>query len=266
MPVAFADRMPTEREVERLRLLLSTYQDGTGMLNLKGTATTLPGWRDFERAVALAWGGQAQESKAVFDVLLHDKVRNVDYGISCKMRDTLRETERTKQVTIEVSNSSGYFWTALAQQGIQEDNYARYPAKTGQVIIELVHSWHDAVSLANGGTVDLSKSYYLVLQWDSKSGRYQLYQHLLRFPAPADLEWDLAGRRVIAHDKDGNKLLEWYGKSGGQLKYYPYCTDAVWTSVVFKLEPLPNNNDEYGVKHKAAAYFPDRWHWASSDS
>ena len=32
-------------------------------------SSTLPGWRDFERSVALAFGGQAQESKAIFDVL-----------------------------------------------------------------------------------------------------------------------------------------------------------------------------------------------------
>lgn len=73
------------REVKKLRLILSTYQDGTGILVKEGR--TLPGWRDFERAVALAFGGEAQESKAIFDVLLSRTDRpEVKYGLSCKMR------------------------------------------------------------------------------------------------------------------------------------------------------------------------------------
>jgi hypothetical protein len=54
--------MPTFEHLERLRLILSTYQDGTGMIATPG-GMTLPGWRDFERAVAAVFGGVAQESK-----------------------------------------------------------------------------------------------------------------------------------------------------------------------------------------------------------
>lgn len=50
------------QEVEKLRLILSTYQDGTGML-AASDGLTLPGWRDFERAVAATLGGIARESK-----------------------------------------------------------------------------------------------------------------------------------------------------------------------------------------------------------
>lgn len=59
------DRAPTVNEIEQLRLILSTYQDGSGMLNRQHETEpeTLPGWRDFERATALAFGGLAIESK-----------------------------------------------------------------------------------------------------------------------------------------------------------------------------------------------------------
>ncbi len=46
-----------------MRLILSTYQDGTGMLKNKKNpmkVKTLPGWRDFERAVAIAFDGEAE--------------------------------------------------------------------------------------------------------------------------------------------------------------------------------------------------------------
>ena len=60
---------PTPSEVEKLRLVLSSYQDGTGQL-AQSDGSTLPGLRDFERSVALTFGGIAQESKAIFDVVI----------------------------------------------------------------------------------------------------------------------------------------------------------------------------------------------------
>ena len=109
MPQSLIDRSPTEREVERLRLILSTYQDGTGMLQVEN-GLTLPGWRDFERAVALAFNGEAQESKAIFDVLLLSQDRpHIRYGLSCKMRRELNKIKRTGRVSLELSNSAGQF-------------------------------------------------------------------------------------------------------------------------------------------------------------
>ncbi len=56
MLTPFIERPPTKSEFERLRLILSTYQDGTGM-EAKGT---LPGWRDFERAIEATFHGYAR--------------------------------------------------------------------------------------------------------------------------------------------------------------------------------------------------------------
>jgi len=71
MSLAFVDRPPTPEEFERFRLILSTYQDGSGMLAMSDDSTW-PGWRDFERTVAAAFGGVAQEDKSIFDVLVPD--------------------------------------------------------------------------------------------------------------------------------------------------------------------------------------------------
>jgi hypothetical protein len=53
-------------------------------------------------------------------------------------------------------------------------------------------------------------------------------------------------------------LFEWYGESGGQLKYYPFASNAKWASVPFQLEPLPDA-EGYGILAKASAYFPQLW-------
>jgi hypothetical protein len=86
-------------------------------------------------------------------------------------------------------------------------------------------------------------------------------------PDPRHLNWHFpvnrrgeTGRR-IAGDEESGTLFEWYGESGGQLKYYPLAANAIWVSKVFQLEPL--GDIEYGILSKAASYFPEKWAVAS---
>lgn len=224
---------------------------------------TLPGWRDFERAVALAFKGEAQENKAIFDVTLSgEHGSNVRYGLSCKMRCELNKIKRIGRVSLELSNSAGKFWNYLKMKGINHSNYRDKPSEVGASLIEVVESWHQAVSIEHGGIIDLAKSSYLVLSWN-RARYYQLHQFSLNMPDPDALTWHFptkssgdAGRRIVGADDSGT-LFEWYGESGGQLKYYPPADTAVWASGVFQLEPL--GNIEYGILSKAAAYFPEKW-------
>jgi len=232
------------------------------MLQIKG-GSTLPGWRDFERAVALAFNGEAQESKAVFDVLLPSEDNpGVRRGLSCKMRRELNKIKRTGRVSLELSNSAGQFWDRLRAQGIDQSNYRDRPAEVGASLVEVVESWHGAVSIEQGGIVDLAGSSYLVLSW-SRAGFYQLHQFPLTMPDPRSLGWYFPvkrggekGRRLAGDDGSGI-LFEWYGESGGQLKYYPLAAAAIWASEIFQLEPL--GDVAYGILGKAAAYFPEKW-------
>jgi hypothetical protein len=168
---AFIDRPPNWSELEKFRLMLSTYQDGGGQLILKN-GQSLPGWRDFERAVAAAFGGAPQENKFIFDVLFPDtRQPEIQSGISCKMRRTL----------------------------------------------------------------DLDRSCYLALSWNPQ-GEYQLFQFGLNLPAGQEIVWDFPevqkpnsqaaiGKRLRGRDQSG-VIFEWYGESGGQLKYYPQAEGA----------------------------------------
>lgn len=268
MSLPFIDRPPTAGEVEKIRLLLSTYQDGTGMLAVSN-GRTLPGWRDFERSVALALDGTASENKQVFDVML----ARVDapasapkYGLSCKMRSELNRIDRDGRATIEVSNSAGKFWDYLAARNLNQSNYKDSPREVGVALIELLDSWHQAESSLTGGSIDLHRSCYLVLLWN-RTGEYQLYQFRLDIVDAESLAWsfppprivrgeEAVARRLIGNDGQGTRV-EWYGESGGQLKFYPAATEAIWQSNRFRLEPLPGM--EHGILNKVAAYFPDQW-------
>jgi len=255
MLLPLIERIPTSQEIERLRLILSTFQDGTGQL-IQKNGPTLPGWRDFERSVALAFNGTAQESKSIFDVLISNPSGG-KYGISCKMRGTLNDISRTGRVTIELSNSAGKFWQALNNLKITQDNYKQYPEQVGKTLVELIGSWHQLVSISNRGSIDLSKSYYLVLSWN-RVGEYQLHQFSLELPSNIVWTFPLGEARLVGTDTTG-KLFEWYGESGGQLKYYPLSDMAIWISEKFRLEPLPSSDNPYGLLAKASSYFPDLW-------
>lgn len=135
----------THKELEKLRLILSVYQDGIGMLSTdehsrlftaisqkrhtnqqeslfsikeqtkyslkESIINTLPGWRDFERAVALAFNGVTFESKFIFDVVLQLNDKHY-FGLSCKSRAELNKALKPNgRVNIEVSNAAGGFVT-----------------------------------------------------------------------------------------------------------------------------------------------------------
>ena len=260
MNYMFTGSTPTTGQIERLRLILSTYQDGTGQLVFE-PEKSLPGWRDFERSVALAFDGVGQESKAIFDVLIpisHDPEINI--GISCKMRETLRTVERKGIVTIEVSNSASRFGRGLKDGGI--DDYKSDPNGAGKILLDLIESWHNEVSLEQRGTVDVSQSFYLILQWHKVTGRYKLFQFPIQLPDPETLSWKVIGRRLVGQHKR-NIMIEWYGHSGGQLKYYPLANTAIWSSEIFKLEPLPENDLGYGLGRRVIEYFPNLWEKAN---
>lgn len=269
MSLPLIDRNPTYAEIEKFRLILSTYQDDSGQQALKN-GQTLPGWRDFERSTAIAFNGEAQENKFIFDVLVPDVNRNgIYFGISCKMRRTLNDTKRTGRVTLELSNSAGKFWGGLQSRGINQDNYkVKKPVDVAEVLLFLEKQWHGEASLVSGGRVDLEKSFYLALSWNNQ-GEYQLFKFALELPQPETITWDFPntlrkgqetpGRRLRGQDATGT-LFEWYGESGGQLKYYPLVENALWKSEIFHLEPLPNDwEQKHGILAKAKDYFPKSW-------
>lgn len=265
----FVDRLPTASEIEKIRLILSTFQDGTGM-NEGGKK---PGWRDFERAVAAALGGEAQESKYVFDVLLTDSEKpEIQYGLSCKMGNQLDRVTRQGRAFMELSNSAKKFWDYLHLKGINQTNFKDKPAEVGAALIELVKSWHLQESLLQGGHIDIQKSSYLVLAYNNM-GWYQLYQFPLELPDAHQLHWyypirtgkqEMIVGNLRADDSEG-MIFEWYGQSGGQLKYYPPVTNSVWSSGRFQLEPLSNNVED-GLIAKVKMYFPSQWEQACQEA
>ena len=240
---AFRDRPPTAREFERLRLALSTFRDGSGMQRVSGS--TFPGWRDFERATAACFNGHAPESKAVFDIEI-DVLQRKPFGLSLK---SSKSNPSDDFVLMELSNSHAKFQAHLESQGL--DARIR-PDLAGPSLIGLVKSWH----AEEAGRIDVDKSAYVVLTHASDWSSYEVLWFDLEIeePDPNDMDWQYTGKR-ISGVSSGHRIWDWYGWSGGQLKYYPLKNWAIWNSGPFQLE-VPSTEDP---AEKARRYWPDLW-------
>lgn len=254
----------SEIEVEKIRLLMSTYQDGTGQLRIGDG--TLPNWRDFERSVASALDGIAFESKSFFDVVVDRTERESErIGISCKMRNTLNYFNNKGPISLELSNAYNTFWKELQANKIENIRFVRLvPEKAGKIIVDFYESWkYIAAEKIN---VNLKKSCYLVCLYDIKTATFQLFSLPVLLPDPTQLTWTVReskngddNRGTLIAMQNERVVIEWYAISGGQLKYYPTIEQVIWKSTPFNLEPLPDIEGGHGIIQKAKAYFPQKW-------
>jgi hypothetical protein len=237
---AFRDRPPSEEEFRDLVLALSTYRDGSGQQVAAGRSQ--PGWRDFERATASALGGDCPENKGVFDVVVPVD-DGLPYGLSLKT-----SALKSGFVLMELHNSYAKAWGYLNDRGIDPKVDA---AAAGAALIEQVLGWHAEVE----AEIDLARSSYVVLTHDRTWQIFQLswFSLTLDDPDPGRMEWAFAGRRIFARWED-HQWWEWYGESGGQLKYYPPLTLARWVSEPFELWDPPSEETPIA---KARRYWPD---------
>ncbi|OWP20315.1 hypothetical protein CBF90_02050 [Microbacterium sp. AISO3] len=247
----FRDRPLSGDELEALRLVLSTYRDGSGQNQTK--AGSMPGFRDFERGLASIIGGTAAENKGVFDVLrLADE--GPSYGVSCKMAAFAPAAREA--AFVELSNAAAKFRTHLVDRQI---NWVTEPGLAGPALVQLVTSWHEADAQTHGLSLQASK--YAVL---SRSANWQEFQlsafplDLYGFNPIGDIEWESTKTRIDGFvDVEGRRhlLWQWYPNSGGQLKWWPPLAWADWATPRFTLEEPPLVQPT----QRAREYFPTLW-------
>lgn len=244
----------TAAEVERLRLTLSTFRDGSGQF-LSKLLVFMPDYLDFERATALICGGVTAENKGVFDVAVPVE-KGLPFGISCKMSAMQRVGS-----FMELSNSKKKIDDEFARLGI---DWRRQPELAGPALVNLVTSWHEVLK----GQFDLASSKYLILAHDAAWSNFELlcFPLDLKLADPAvEVQWcneggtELAGPSTVAgyidHDGSRHRLWQVYPNSGGQVKYYPLREWAEWTAGPFQLEEPPVRS----LRDKVDEYFPDQW-------
>lgn len=243
--------------MEQVRLLLSTYCDGSGA-SIKKVPWTVPDYRDFERVTAAVCEGSSAEDKGIFDVSV-PVPNGKPYGISCKMAGPGLVSDPLTAF-MELSNSAKKFEDDFLSKGY---DWINNPAHAGNAAVELVMSWHEEVR----AEIDLAHSCYLLLTHSTNWRQYKLstFNLNLKHADPKQMDWQM---RLHGKTKQPNsivgtwtnngkthRLWEFYPLSGGQLKYSPLWEWATWQSDWFELEQPP----QHSLITKAQQYFPDLW-------
>jgi hypothetical protein len=277
MSVALINRPLSQRELEIIRLGLSTFRDGSGQQKEKGNeaAETRPGWRDFERVFAEAFAGIAPERKQIFDVIVPFptpggsglaglSVKSKELG-SWKQFAALGTTSRTY---IELANSPSLFFDDLRKIGLGPDDFVamKNAEAFGASILQTVRGWHDTALNecwelgGKSAKVSAEHSGYLVasmgIEKETRQRHYVLHGFSLNLPE-ADSWRFISSRCLRGYDpaKPDEALYDWYANSGGQLKYYPRGVEACYASPTFVLEKC----EPMRVMDKAAQLWPELW-------
>lgn len=242
---------------------MSVFRDGSGQE--KDSTGTRVGWRDLERIVSELFHGKALEAKGVFDVIVPStESPGVVYGISVKSKclgsnAVIQRLDVSGRVYMELSNSPAKLWAPLKSEGIGEnafgdDNYAQ---AIGDSILKTVHGWYSETGLPQ---IDLRRSVYLVVSYSKpKATEERLYQvHSFELGFPQGIKWSFRSTKCLRGfdpNYPGEILFDWYGLSGGQLKYYPRAATALFDSPVFSLL----SPKVLSITQRSKVYWPDEW-------
>jgi hypothetical protein len=273
MSLPFITRHPSADEAAHLRLALSIFGDGSGYQR-EPDGSSRAGPREIERAVATVLHGSCVENKAVFDVVAPGSRRDTDVGISVKSKELpakfFREFGPEQRVYMELCNSPAKLWEPLHAMGITEDAFRKgqKPQVIGDSVIQTVRSWWQSAAddhkNALGRKLDLDRSVFLVLScspWDRHTSRRQYIAQSYPLAFPEGIVWRFAAGRQGAFkclkgfdpQFPGEVLFDWYGVSGGQLKYYPRSGTSLFATSIFELLGVPPET----VNGKIARLFPE---------
>lgn len=246
MTLPVRDRSLAPHELERFRLLLSTFKDGSGQ---RVKAGYMPDFLAFERVTAYVLGGNTMENKGIFDVVVPGEAGRHNWGVSCKMA-----TVQQRCWFMELSNSAKKLNSAVTAAGT---SWLTAPQIAGPIIVQTVCSWHEA----ERHRYDLDASRYLLLTHCKDWHYFEIASFNLNIltRVPADqVNWRAEGAALngyIAVPDGEHRLWQWYANSGGQLKLYPPIGWEQWRTGPFELLQPPVKDP----KHRVLEYWPDSW-------
>ena len=201
------------------------------------------------------------EDKGIFDVIAFDQsVSHTAYGFSVKSKqlsvNEFKGLSTNGQVYMEIANSPAKFWAEIqSKHGLNERDFReqRYAEDIGKTVISTVEKWHTEGKAEFEGrkafqqrnppaNLDLDKSCYFCLSYSKVENpdkrQYQIHSFPLKYPS--DIVWRYKSESCLSgyvKELDGSetRVIDWYGLSGGQLKYYPRVTAATYSTNPFTL-------------------------------
>jgi hypothetical protein len=269
MGTPFITSSPTEKDILKLKLLMSVFQDGSGNQR-EHSESSRADWRQLERCVAELVGAIGGEDKQIFDVVAPDISQpSLFYGLSVKSKQlalsNFSSLSSNGRVYMEIANSPAKFWSVLSEKlGTTESDFRnqKFASDIGACVIETVERWHaEGKALFEedypGSTLDLSNSCYFCISLSKpRAGTNTLYQvHTFKLSYPKEIIWKYKSDKCLTGfdpSEPEEPIFDWYALSGGQLKYYPQAKKAIFSSHVFSLE----SPAKLSITDRAKLYFP----------
>lgn len=262
MATPFITCAPTEKDERRIALLMSVFKDGSGQE--RDATGTRAGWKDLERVVSEFLGGHPLEKKQVFDVIVDaTKTESSKYGVSLKTKCLgsslkIQNLQSTGRVYMELTNSPAKLWAPLKAIGINESDFGKKSAQEmGDLILTTVHAWYSAYCAVKH--VNMGKCIHMTISYSNGKNGERLHQiHSFPLGFPLGIIWKYTSDKCLRGfdpSYPGETLFDWYGLSGGQLKYYPKASGAIYSSSIFELFIPPI----YSITEKSKVYWPEEW-------
>ena len=252
----FIDRNPTPSEELFIQALMSSFSDGSGW-ETDPDGTSRIGWRQIERMLSIFFSGRSHiEDKDVFDLIVKywsDPKKSVGISVKSKILGEKKQIFRENndpRLYMELSNSMAKFWQEINRKLSLDESCFRaktHAQQIGDCVLNLVSCWHieRKTALSDvGGNLDLPLSRFVSVSfsdWSAETGRsFQVHSFDLSFPK---VKWHYSSDKCLRGiDPNNNHLFDWYGLSGGQLKYYPDSNAALYQSKIIELKRLASND------------------------
>jgi hypothetical protein len=236
--------------------MIATFGDGSGN-HREADGSSRAGWRELERIFAeFLTGKKHSEDKHVFDVIAADwDNAETSYGLSVKSKiikgpRSIFSLYETPRAYLEIANSPAKMWQSITSKtGFSAEHFN--PAngnaqRIGDALIDTIQDWKIIAKTEFERThpdqkLDLSKSIYLTLSFSEyldNSWDVHICSFPMNFPK---IQWTYSSDRCLsANDPTdpGQRLIDWYPNSGGQLKYYPLFSGALYSSSIMKIKVL----------------------------
>jgi len=236
-------RIQNHKDINQLAVLLSTFTDGSGQLkSISKKYNSLPGWLDIERTCAEFFNGKTLEKKDVFDVVIPKENKMIGVSIKTKCVGTPLKLFNLDngQLYLELTNSSATIWNELKQHNLQESDFGNNSKATiiGSKLVEIANKIQSKSTVEK---IDFDESRHIVFSYSKPTNKdpsifYKI--HVLKMNINEELVWKFSSDKCLRGSLGDKTIVDWYGLSGGQLKYYPLASNSTHTSPVFSLFPL----------------------------
>ena len=251
MSYAFLTRQPKPAELNLLKKFLASYRDGSG--NIRETdGSTRAEFRQIERCFAELLHGKTTENKAFYDFVIQTNEDGgvVVRGASIKSKEheklhSYPSEKETLRSYLELSNSSAKDWKACQAVGLSEQLFrdGSKPEQFGVTVLgrQLIErkasqdSYLNSIPGASKTFKEQDSVYISLLYSPIVNGERSYMVSSFAAVLPTADSWEFKGKRLVGLEKDGSVLYEWYGLSGGQLKYYPRIATRLHGTELFTL-------------------------------